>query len=413
MIRKLWLCLFLTITPGVAQASEEEPLRFWKDAKGGEIVGELVASDGIRVTLRVEDNSKKVFPLSFFSDADRRFIVTWRNEHPQAPWIDPQAMPAWPLTLNKVFVEARHLPIEKGESGYAYRSPHFELRSDVELPLSVVSDMATIFEATRHAVHVLPLGLAATPPLSEKYKFLLRMYPQLKYNPDLLKVHLYGDLKSYARSGAPAGSGGFHSPTRNLTVLSLQNLGIKGKEGLYRHDYMKSDFVLKHEITHHLLQLWTEYLPVWLKEGFSEYMAAAPYAQGKYQFNFMDRHMHKYLNKWRLKEDPNRIPIMKMEDLMTITPAHWAGKLKRDNPILEYNSAAILVHFFIHHDGKGDASHLAAYFDSIRQGVHPSQAEKTHLIRDRSYEQLDKELKLAWEKNNVALERVGDVDPFK
>lgn len=413
MNRKLWLGLFLTVTLGVAQASEEEPLRFWKNAKGQEIVGELVASDGIRLTLRVEDNSKRIFPLSYFSEADRKFVSIWRKQHPQAPWIDPDTMPDWPQDINQVVVEARKAPNANGQTGYTYRSPHFEMRSDQDLPLSVVNDMATIFEATRHAIHVLPLGLAAAPPMSEKYKLLLRMYPQLKYNPDLLKVDLYGDLKSYAQSGAPPGSGGFHSSTRNLTVLSLQNLGIKGKKGLYRHEYMKSDFVLKHEITHHVLQLWTEYLPVWLKEGFSEYMAAAPCTQGKYQFTFMDRKIHKYLNRWRSKENPNRIPVMKMEDLMTLSSEDWARKLKRDTPILEYNSAAILVHFFIHYDGNGDASHLAAYFDSIRQGVHPANAANTHLIRDRSYEQLDNELKLAWKKKKVTLERVGDVDPFK
>ena len=176
---------------------------------------------------------------------------------------------------------------------------------------------------------------------------------------------------------------------------------------------MKSAFVLKHEITHHLLHDWSPYLPIWFTEGFAEYIGAAPYSQGRYNFVSIDRHLHKYLNKWRFNEDLKRIPIMRMEDLMTSTHADWTSRLKRSTPVLEYNSAAILVHFFIHHDGKGDAAHLAAYLDAIRQGVHPAKAGEIHLLRGRTYEQLDKELRLVWKNNKVALERIGDVDPFE
>ena len=413
MINKLWLCLCLTITPGLIHTSEEEPLRFWKDSKGREIIGELVASDGVRATLRVEDNSKKVFPLSFFSGADQQFITSWRSEHPEAPWIDSEAMPAWPQMIGKGVSEVKQMPSDDSRTPHVWRSRHFDMRSDMKLPLSVVRDMATIFEATRLAVHFLPLGLAASPPVSSGQIRLEQTYPELKYNPDLLRVQLYGDNKLFAQAGAPAGSGGFYQTMLNRTVLSLDNLGIKGKKGAFRGDYMKNAFVLKHEITHHLLHDWTPYLPIWFTEGFAEYMGAASYSEGQYKFVSMDRHLHKYLNRWRFNEDPNRIPIMKLEDLMTITHSDWVSQLKRSTPIIEYNSAAVIVHFFIHHDGKGDAAHLAAYLDAIRQGIHPSKAEKTHLLRDRTYEQLGRELVIVWKNNKVALEPFGDVDPFK
>ena len=196
-------------------------------------------------------------------------------------------------------------------------------------------------------------------------------------------------------------------------MLSLSNLGIKGAKGVSRKDYMKSAFVLKHEITHHLLHDWMVYLPIWFKEGFAEYMGAVPYNQGRLKFASIDLSLHKYLNKWRYNEDPNRIPIMQMKELMTRTPGEWSASLRTGTPILEYNSAAVLVHFFIHHDGKGNAAYLAAYLDAIRQGISPSQAEKTHLLRGRSYEQLDKEVRQVWERKKIALERPGEFDPFK
>jgi len=413
MIKKGCLSFCLAIASGLSHASEEEPLRFWKDSKGREIIGELVASDGIRATLRVEDNSKKVFPLSIFSGEDRTFISKWRSEHPQAPWIDPEAMPAWPQMLGKGVSVVKPMPTDEIGAMHAWRSRHFDMQSDLKLSPSVIRDIATIFEATRLAVHILPLGLTASPPVSQMQILMEKKYPKLKYDPDLLRVQFYGDKKLYAQSGAPAGSGGFYHPMQNRTVLSLENLGIKGDKGVSRNDYMKSAFVLKHEITHHLLHDWSPYLPIWFTEGFAEYMGAAPYTEGRYNFTAMDRPLHKYLNRWRFNEDPNRIPVMRVEDLMTSTHAEWMSRLQRTTPILEYNSAALLVHFFIHHDGKGDAANLAAYLDDIRQGVRPAKAEKKHLLRDRTYEQLDTELRLAWKKNKVSLERFGDVDPFQ
>lgn len=410
MIRLL-LCLM--VISALARASEEVPLRFWKDTKGREIIGELVASDGVRVTLRIENNSKKVLPLSLFSPEDRQFISTWRSEHPQALWVDPEAMPTWPTVIGKGGVEVKQMPSDESGTRYKWRSQHFDIRSNQELPLSVVRDMATIFEATRMAIRILPLGLAASPPATPMQLRMERVYPKLKYNPDLLRVQFYGDKNLYAQSGAPGGSGGFYDTLQNRTVLSLDNLGIKGKKGLYRGDYMKSAFVLKHEISHHLLHDWFPYLPIWLNEGFAEYMGATPYSQGKYKFTSMDRHLHEYLNRWRFNEDPGRIPIMRMEDLMTITSKEWSARLQRNTPILEYNSAAILVHFFIHHDDKGNASHLTAYLNAIRQGITPSEAEKKHLLRGRSFEQLDEELRGVWKNNKVTLERFGDADPFK
>ena len=222
MINKLWLCLCLAIIPGLAQTSGEEPLRFWKDTNGREIVGELVASDGFRVTLRIENNSKKVFPLSILSDEDRKFISRWRSKYPQAPWIDPEAMPAWPQTLGRGVSEVKQMPPDDGGAAHIWRSRHFDMRSDINLPLSAVRDMATIFEATRLAIHILPLGLTATPPVPMMQIRLEQTYPELKYNPDLLRVQFYGDKYLYAQSGAPAGSGGFYHTLQNRTVLSLE-----------------------------------------------------------------------------------------------------------------------------------------------------------------------------------------------
>ncbi len=410
---KFFLLLLASTWLASLQASDTEPLRFWKDIKGREIIGELVASDGLRVTLRVEDNSKKVLPLTFLCEADRQFIANWRKQYPQAPWVDPETMPAWPQNLGQGPVKVRRMPSDEQSSDYIYRSPHFELRSDIELPLFAVSDIATVFEATRIVLHSLPLGLAASPPASEMQLRWQHKYPSLKYDPDLLRIQFYHNRESFAQSGAASGSGGFYDPLKNRTFLSLTNLGIHKDKTLSRSDYMKNAFVLKHEITHHLLHDWSPYLPLWFQEGFAEYIGAAPYSQGRYRFTSIDRHLHQYLNKWRFNEDPKRIPMMKLEDLMSSQYGDWDARLQRNTPILEYNSAALLVHFFIHHDNQGNGAHLAAYLHAIRQGVPAPEAEKLHLLRQRTYPQLASEIRQVWKKQGISLLRHGDYDPFK
>lgn len=410
------LCLaacFVTSALSYSLAADQQPLRFWKDYKGREIIAELVASDDLRVTLRVEDNTKKVLPLTFLCEADRAFIASWRKEYPQAPWVDPETMPDWPDKLGKGPVAVKVLPAKSKSALFLYRSKHFEMQSDHELPLSVMTDLATIFETTRLAIHSLPLGLAASPEKTERELRLQHQYPQLKYDPDLLRVQFYSDLALFAQAGAPAGSGGFYSTMQNRTVLSLPNLGIKAGEGLIRSDYMKNAFILQHEITHHLLHDWAPYLPVWFQEGFAEYMGAARYTQGYFQFATIDRYLHNYLNRWRFKLDPKKIPMMGVQALMNTQAQDWTSSLKRNTPILEYNSAAILVHFFIHHDGKGNASFLTAYLNAIRAGVNPSQAENTHLLRGRSYQQIEAAIAETWQKQGVTLLYPNTTDPFK
>ena len=403
------LLFFVITTSGFAQSQSEEsrPLRVWKDVQGRELIGELIASDHNWAALRLESQAKIPVPISRFSADDRRFIRSWRKSNPDSPWVDPGAMPPWPRSLGSGPVRVNRAG---GENDFAYRSPHFEITSDIDLPVSVVSDIATIFEATRVAALHLPLGLAAEPPIPAWRRHLVRRLETGQENPELLRVQFYSDPGAYTRSGAPAGAGGFYSPMLHCTVLSLNNLGIGKDKGLSPLEYRKNEFILKHEITHHILHRWNHRMPVWFSEGIAEYLAAAPYSQGSYQFVSVDVRMKDYLNKWRFNEDHSRIPIMRTETLMKMTGTEWTARLKSGAPILEYNSAAMLVHYFIHHDAAGNAAHLAGFLDALRRGIPLGEAEKTHLLRRRTFAQLDEDIRLSWQKRGVTLERT--VDPF-
>jgi hypothetical protein len=175
-------------------------------------------------------------------------------------------------------------------------------------------------------------------------------------------------------------------------LIYLPNLGIKQGTFALAVDFQKQIYVLKHEVTHQLLGRWGGWLPVWLNEGFAECMAATPYTRGRYSFQNFDGAMSEYLRKWRAAPDRRDMLLVPPPRLMTFTSPQWREEVRAVTAYPLYNSAALLVHYFLHHDPPGDGSNLAAYFDELRRGVPPPKAEEDRLLRGRTREALTKEL---------------------
>ena len=383
--------------------AQDSAVRTWTDVNGRQVEGELIAYDNVRFTIRGAEGKKGVIPANQLSVEDREYLKKWRSENPDAPWIDTGKLGAWPLTVGAGVVEAK-----KGEppaEGWLmYESEHFEMFSDRELPLVVVGEMASIFEATRMAVRTLPLGLGAQPPRrpSPMRRFNYAV-PGLKHDPDRLRVQMFGTPEAYSKSGGPVGTSGSYITWMNRTLISLENVGKKTDDGELILDEIQNEFVLRHEITHQIMHPWLTSLPMWLKEGFAEYLAAAGYAKGRYSFSGMDQRMATYVNKWRFDEDHKRIPALHPSALMAMSEQQWQSALSVEIPIRNYNSAALLTYYFLHQDGEQIGKPLAAYFDAIRRGVPPRQAEREHLLRGRTHEQIAEAMNGAWQAQGVTL----------
>ena len=255
---------------------------------------------------------------------------------------------------------------------FAWESAHFRIAADLRLPPGIVRDLAAVFEGTREVVLAAPLGLHAG---GERNKY---------------RVRLFSDAGGYSAAGGPTGSGGFFDGHEMLILLP--NLGIKpGTNGLTA-EHAKNLFVLKHEVTHQLLRPWGWELPAWLDEGFAECVASWPYTQGRYSLQNLDAAMHDYLLKWRRGPDRRTLRILAPATLMGLSGRAWQEQVSAQSAYDHYNSAALLTHYFLRHDGRGDSAGLAAYFDALRRGTPPAEAEAAHLLRGRTRADLTAEL---------------------
>ncbi|HSI14796.1 MAG TPA: hypothetical protein VK961_22275 [Chthoniobacter sp.] len=350
--------------------SRAEDLHQWTFPGVAPFQAELIAADGLRATLLVPNRGKTVIPFAQMNPADAAYVQDWRKANPKAPLIDPERLAPWPAEALAESLDVKMTGDDAAASHFTYESAHFTIESDLKLPVAVVRDIAAVFEATRAALIALPLGLHLGHE-SRKYPVLMFSIP--------------GD---YGRAGGNAGSGGTYVPRTGQMLILLPNLGIKpGTNGLGL-DFQRNIFVLKHEVTHQILGRWQDFLPMWLREGFSECIAATPYTRGRYSFQGLDAAMHDYVLKWRSNPNQRDLQFIPPARLMALDGDQWNAEVAAQSAYSYYNSAALLTHYFLHGDGKGDGAGLAAFFDDLRRGIPRSEAESRRLLRGRTRESL-------------------------
>ena len=176
-------------------------------------------------------------------------------------------------------------------------------------------------------------------------------------------------------------------------LILLPNLGIQATTNGLSAEHQKNLFVIKHEVTHQLLDRWRRGLPTWLDEGLAETFAAVPYTRGRYTFQNLDSSMRDYLLKWRTARDSRALRLIAPGKLMAMSRPDWDAELSSQSAYDLYNSAGFLVYWLLHHDGRGDGAGVAAYFDALRQRTPAEEAERKHLLRGRTPEQIAVELK--------------------
>jgi hypothetical protein len=358
--------------------------RSWTDRQGRKFDASLVASDAVRATFRLPDGRKTVVAITSLSSDDSAFVREWRNTNRDAPLIDPEVMPPWPADVTAESYEVKIAAEDRATGAIRYASPHFEIASDVKLPLGVVRDLAAVFEATRAAVMTVPLALHSG---DDQHPYAVRLCS----TPD-----------SYQAAGGPAGSGGFFNGGEMLILLP--NLGIRPTTNGLTAEHQKSLFVLKHEVSHQVVGRWTMAQPTWLNEGIAELFAAAPYIRGKYTFQNLESGLQAYVLKWRKSPDSRSLRLVAPPRLMAMSRREWMEQVMAQGAYDLYNSSALLAYWFVRYDGRGDGAGLASYYDALHRGVPPEEAERTYLLRGRSREQLTAEIQKLAKKMALSVE---------
>lgn len=389
-------------------ASGEEASRKWTDLSGRSFEGALVSATPAAVKIRRADG--KVFEVTRekLSKEDNDYLATAKpaGEEPKpapaplpghlarfggmlagydgkgpnfdAPWPGETGIDQEPaITVIEENAESRR---------YVYESPHFRFESNVVLRPSLLSKVAMMFEACFQTHHDVPLNNRRTrSPQAPK-----------------LKARLFETMAEYQAAGGPQGSAGVYMGGPDEFLVPLEKLGVKKVGSGYMFDYAGDFHTMYHEVTH---QLWADlgdYAGIWMIEGFAEFMATAPYRNGRFSFSRQPKFALEYATGYGKKEQGGRalgenITMPKLEKLLTMSQATFY-----ENGNANYGYGLLLVYYFILLDGKGDGALFRDCIRGIQEGKSQPEALKV-LMAGRSYEDLEKEVATAFRKKGIKI----------
>lgn len=221
-----------------------EEIRDWTSKDGRTISGKLVGLTADGAKLEMAGEKLMTVPVKLLSDEDATYARKAGAEM-LPPW------GGWPDELRMSLSDVKiSVDKERSKDGLTYYlTPHFELKSEVELGSQVMLDVGRIFELTYRLMDASPWGIMASP---EGGRF---------------KAELYKTREGYIAAGAPAWSGGVYMGAKKVFMVPIESLGLKESSNGYRRDDAFSLDTVVHEITHMLMADTIAYLPIAVTEG--------------------------------------------------------------------------------------------------------------------------------------------------
>jgi hypothetical protein len=398
-----FLVLLLLVLPVVSANGE---VRIWKDDKQREVRAKFLGLDnGNLVRLELENGRQATFPLANLSQACRSYVAT----HVAAENDDPSRAEAgkenfttpWPTRVGcaeNLNIEIISENIEAKE--FVYSSTNFRFISDAKLTAKVVKEFAGMFEATWAYCNAIPLGLGKGELTDGKYL-----------------IKLFERRQDYYAAGGAAfpGSSGFFSGEMKRIIIPFDSLGLRKVGSAYTVDRSTYNRILPHEITHQLTPVpyFGNTSPnFWLSEGLADYVATTPYSSGSYNLRNHRKDLVEYVTGHSGVDGIGRdlgskIDVMPFKDFMLL-PVEAYGASGN----LNYGVALLIVYYFIHLDGEGDAARFKAYCQALLKGESSDEATKL-LLDGRSLEQLEEAIHKAWRTHGVSLKFDSKLSPQK
>lgn len=332
--------------------------RTWTDVKGRKIEAEIVS--------KTEDSIKALRKVNE-AEIEEYFNMPW----PRLVFAD----------VSMDVEEAARM-----SSSYVYRSPNYEFISDVKLKKSVVKRFAVLFEATRIYVQQIP-------------------YASLKAHKEGVrhKIMLFETDESYRRAGGLEGSAGVYILSKDVIMVPFESLGLVKRSSSWSVDYDKTNKTLPHEITHQLMD--REYFAPgaigWFSEGIAEYVAATPYRSGKFMVNKVQSAIKQYVTHFakdgRGRNLGTEINAPDLEEFMMISYREFIA-----NSNFNYGLGALLVTYFNHYDGKGDAKNMKNFLRALKEGKKGLEAIEA-LRAGRTFDELEADITKGWRKRGVKI----------
>ncbi len=392
--------IFLTIAAllaGAASSPAEPPVfRIWTDTRQQKIEAVFVREDGKGVILASRDGKEVTVPLANLSDADRAWISSQTSPGEEASTDRPPALAEWPRTVTLPATPAVKVVREDAEKKeYIYETGHYEFVCDSPLGANLVREFSRIFEATWRLNCELPLDFK----------------PEPEEGREKFRARLFTHDSDYRDAGGPPGSAGVYMREEKMLALPISSLGVKMFGARVTVDYGRREYgTLIHEITHQTMNHWLHSLPLWYIEGSAEYVELMKYDNGRFSLL-----QHEKLLRERLAAG-GRFPMLPLETLMRLRSREWLAAVASEEGAREnYASSLALTYFFYHIDGDGKGTAFREYLraiEKLRNSASPATgAPETpaslvdrHLLRGRSYEALEGEVRKGLRRLGITVE---------
>ena len=132
-------------------------------------------------------------------------------------------------------------------------------------------------------------------------------------------------------------------------------------------------------------------------------VSSQDYNNGRFKLNSMDRAVVEDVTRGQGRD----FRMVGLERLMNISHSDWASELASGQGGTNYRSANVLAYYFLKLDGEGDAAHLVEFLKELTSGSRRDgyqEAQDKHLLRGRSYEQMEEEVAKAWRSEGLKIE---------
>jgi len=399
-LRSPGLCLFFALC---AAASAEETARTWTDQSGRSFSGVYLSATADKVSIRRGDGRVFDVERTKLSQPDQDYLAgktrpasaalpekTPRHLREMLAGYDgsaPNFDAGWPANAG-IDQEPPITVVEENaaENRFIYESPHFRFQSNVVLRPSLLSKVATMFEACFQLHHDLPLNNRRTrSPKAAK-----------------LKAHLLETTEQYHAAGGLPGTSGVYLSDKDEFLVPLTCLGVQKVGSGYMFDYRGDFHTMYHEITHQLWADLDDYAGIWMVEGLAEFIACAPYSNGRFSFTKQPGYALEYATGYGKKNQGGRalgedLVMPKLRELMTMSQAKFYSDANRN-----YGFGLLLVYYFILLDGQGDGARFKDCVKARQDGKSAEEARQA-LLAGRSYEDLEKEVAAAFRRKGIKI----------
>ena len=374
----------LSILPNFLEA------RQWTDVKGRTIEAEFLSAQGGDVTLSLPGGRTATFPIARLSPEDQQFVRDSIKSGAGANGAGDEVLnfdAAWPKDVRySGDPQVRTVAEDTEGRKFVYESTNFRFISDVRLSQQVVRSFSVMFEATHDFCRALPLALSGGIRTDGRFQILL-----------------FERKEDYIKAGGPPASAGVFVSGLNAVMVPLENLGLKKVGSGYMLDREASNRTIIHELTHQLTpeSYFKGGANGWFFEGLAEYVAATPYRSGCFRLKSNFEEIVEYFTAHSKRDNLGRamgraFTAPALRDFMLMGYEEFLGR----NGHFNYGFSLMLTTYFLHLDGKGDATRMKAFLKALRAGL-SGEAALEVLLDGRSFDQLQEEFAKAWKRKGV------------